>query len=94
MLRKAYHMHDDGSSDDAVIDEMRQRSNVFVQCVFTVFTLTFVALGLIAHHAPTWLPFPEGEPRFIADSFLCLASAYALTLYIWEWIYSPRTSVS
>jgi hypothetical protein len=81
-------------SDDPTLDEMRERSNRFVQCVFTAFTLTFVVLGLVAHHVPAWLPLPEGEPRFIADSFLCLGSAYALTLFVWEWIYRPRRSIS
>jgi hypothetical protein len=81
-------------NDDQVLDAVRHRSNVFVQCVFTAFTLTFIVIGLIAHHAPAWLPLPAGEPRFIADSFLCLGSAYALTLYVWEWIYSPTGPTS
>lgn len=76
--------------DDEPIAVIRLRSYRFVQTVFVIFTLTFAALGLAAHHAPGVLPLSSAEPKLIADSFLFLASAYALTLFVWDWVYGPH----
>jgi hypothetical protein len=81
---------DDDRSKDEVIGEIRLRSQKFVQFVFCGFTLFFVALALVAHHAPEALALSASEPRQIADTFLFLAAAYALCLLVWENIYVAR----
>jgi hypothetical protein len=81
---------DDEPSQDEAIAEIRLRSQTFVQFVFCGFTLFFVTLALVAHHAPEMLALSASEPRQIADTFLFLAAAYALCLLVWEHIYAAR----
>ncbi len=78
------------NGDQSTSDEFAQarlRSHKFVQIVFCGFTLLFAALAVTAHHSPEWLAIAEAEPRRIADTFLVLAAAYALCLFVWERIY-------
>lgn len=79
---------DDERSEDESISDVRLRSQRFVQLVFCGFTLLFVALALLAHHAPGTLALSGAAPRQIADTFLLLAAAYALCLFVWERIYA------
>lgn len=79
---------DDERSDDDLILATRLKSQKFVQIVFCGFTLLFVALALAAHHAPDILALSGNEPARIADTFLALAAAYAVCLFIWERIYT------
>jgi hypothetical protein len=81
---------DDERSQDEAIGEIRLRSQKFVQLVFGGFTLFFVTLALVAHHAPDVLALSASEPKQIADTFLFLAAAYALCLLAWEHIYEAR----
>ena len=76
--------------DDEPVEAIRFRSYRFVQIVFVCFTLVFALLGLAAHHAPSIVPLPPADPKLMADSFLLLASAYAVTLFVWDWVYGPR----
>jgi hypothetical protein len=82
---------DERPNDDQPIGEEfvqeRIRSHKFVQIVFCGFTLLFAALAVTAHHAPELLSLADAEPRRIADTFLVLAAAYALCLFVWERIY-------
>ncbi len=82
--------NDERSNDDEVLAHVRLRSHKFVQIVFCGFTLLFTVLALTAHHAPELLALADAEPRRIADTFLVLAAAYALCLFVWERIYAPR----
>jgi hypothetical protein len=79
---------DERSNDDAIIAATRLRSHKFVQIVFCFFTILFASLAVTAHHAPELLALADAEPRRIADTFLVLAAAYALCLFVWERIYS------
>jgi hypothetical protein len=81
---------DDERSEDELIDEVRLRSQKFVQTVFCGFTVLFAVLALVAHHAPEWLALADAQPRQIADTFLVLAAAYAVCLFVWERIYTVR----
>ena len=77
-------------AEDDVIDDIRLRSQRFVQIVFTAFTLVFAGLALVAHHAPDWLALTGGEPRQVADTFLVLSAAYVLCLLLWERVFAVR----
>jgi len=81
---------DERSNDDELIADMRLRSHKFVQIVFCGFTVLFAGLALVAHHAPDMLALADAQPRRIADTFLVLAAAYALCLFVWERIYTAR----
>jgi flagellar biosynthesis protein FlhB len=81
---------EDNQSDDEIIAAVRLRSQRFVQIVFCAFTVLFAALALIAHHAPEMIHLADAEPRQIADTFLVLAAAYAVCLFVWEKIYAVR----
>jgi hypothetical protein len=81
----------DPRSEDQVIDEIRMRSQRFVQIVFCGFTVVFAGLALVAHHAPHWLALVDAQPRQVADTFLVLSAAYAVCLFIWEHIYDVRS---
>jgi len=76
--------------DDELIDDLRLRSQRFVQIVFCGFTVLFATLALVAHHTPETLALADAEPRQIADTFLVLAAAYAVCLFVWERIYAVR----
>ena len=64
----------------------------FVQSVFAGFSLLFAVLALLAHHAPGIFSLPLNEMPRIAAAFLFLSSAYALTIFVWEWLFEPRAS--
>ncbi len=81
---------DNERSDDELIGELRVRSQKFVQIIFCGFTVLFAALALIAHHSPETLALADAQPRQIADTFLVLAAAYAVCLFVWERIYVIR----
>jgi len=81
----------DPHSEDEFLDDLRLRSQRFVQIVFCGFTVLFAALALVAHHTPEWLALVDAEPRQVADTFLVLAAAYAVCLFAWEHIYAVRT---
>ncbi|MBA4132477.1 MAG: hypothetical protein C0519_13770 [Hyphomicrobium sp.] len=81
---------DKHSNTDDVLADARLRSHKFVQIVFCFFTVLFAGLALTAHHAPELLALADAEPRRIADTFLVLAAAYALCLFVWERIYSAK----
>ncbi len=81
---------DDDRPDDDLLYGTRLRSQKFVQIVFCGFTMLFAALALVAHHAADMLALSGAEPRRIADTFLVLAAAYALCLFVWERIYTVR----
>jgi hypothetical protein len=81
------HFGDERFEEESISDA-RLRSQRFVQLVFCGFTLLFVALALLAHHAPETLALSGAAPRQIADTFLLLAAAYALCLFVWERIYT------
>lgn len=81
---------DDPRSEDDVIAEVRLRSQKFVQIVFCGFTVLFAVLAVVAHHWPEFLALADAQPRRIADTFLVLAAAYAVCLFIWERIYAVR----
>jgi hypothetical protein len=78
--------NDDQPLSDEVADA-RLRSHRFVEVVFCGFTLLFAALAVTAHHTPEWLALADAEPRRIADTFLVLAAAYALCMFVWERIH-------
>ena len=80
------------SNDEAeIIAAIRARSNRFIQSVFAGFALMFSVLALGAHHIPDIFSLPAGEMPRIAFAFLFLASAYTLTIFVWEWLFqSPQ----
>jgi hypothetical protein len=75
-------------NDDAEINaEIRDRSRRFVMIMFTAFSLLFSSLALAAHWTPAVFSMElEDMPR-IAASFLFLASAYTLTMFVWDLIF-------
>jgi hypothetical protein len=75
-------------NDDAEINAViRDRSRRFVISMFAAFALMFAGLALVAHLAPHLFSLaPEDMPR-IAASFLFLASAYTLTMFVWDFIF-------
>lgn len=78
--------------DDAhIIAELRERSRRFVQTVFAAFALLFASLALAARSAPELFSLPASDMPRIATAFLFLASAYALTLFIWDWLFHSPT---
>lgn len=81
---------DDEQSEDELIGELRLRSQKFIQIVFCGFTVLFATLALIDHHSPETLALADAQPRQIADTFLVLAAAYAVCLFVWERIYVVR----
>lgn len=81
---------DNDRSEDELIGELRLRSQKIVQIVFCGFTVLFAALALLAHHTPETLALADTQPRQIADTFLVLAAAYAVCLFVWERIYTVR----
>lgn len=80
----------DDQSEDEIIAAVRLRSQRFVQVVFCTFTVLFAGLALVAHHSPEVINLADAEPRQIADTFLVLAAAYAVCLFVWEKIYAVR----
>jgi hypothetical protein len=79
------------SNDDAeIVAEVRARSRRFVQTVFTGFSLLFAVLALIAHSMPGAFSLPADEMPRIAMAFLFLASAYTLTLFVWDWLFHDQ----
>ncbi len=82
------------NNDAEIVAEIRARSSRFVQTVFAGFALLFAALALGAHHAPDAFSLPAGEMPRIATAFLFLASAYTLTIFVWEWLFQkPATKI-
>lgn len=80
--------------DDAmIVAEIRRQSRRFVQSVFAGFSLLFAALALLAHHAPDVFSLPIDEMPRIAAAFLFLSSAYALTIFVWDWLFEPRAAL-
>lgn len=75
-------------NDDAeIVAVVRERSRRFVQTVFAGFALMFAALAWAAHSAPDLFSIPDGDMPRIAMAFLFLASAYTLTLFVWDWLF-------
>lgn len=79
------------SNDDAeIIAHVRERSRRLVQSVFAGFALLFAALALAAHSAPSLFSLPIDEMPRIAAAFLFLASAYTLTIFVWDWLFGSN----
>lgn len=74
--------------DDAeLVAVVRERSRRFIQSIFTCFALLFAGLAWAAHSAPDVFSIPQGDMPRIAMAFLFLASAYTLTLFVWDWLF-------
>ena len=83
--------NDTSSNEDAeIVAEVRARSRRFVQTVFASFALMFAFLALIAHSMPDAFSLPANEMPRIATAFLFLASAYTLTLFVWDWLFHTQ----
>lgn len=78
-------------NDDAeIIAHVRERSRRFVQSVFGGFSLLFAVLALAAHGAPNVFSMPADEMPRIATAFLFLSSAYTLTIFVWDWLFTSK----
>ncbi len=75
-------------NDDAEIyAALRDRSRRVVMSMFAAFAVLFSSLALVAHWVPGAFSIePEHLPR-IASSFLFLASAYTLTMFVWDLLF-------
>lgn len=79
------------SNEDAdIVAEVRERSRRFVQSVFGGFALLFAVLALAAHNAPSIFTLPASEMPRIATAFLFLSSAYTLTIFVWDWLFTSK----
>jgi hypothetical protein len=76
-------MDDDAEISAAVRDQSRR----FVMTMFAAFSVLFAGLALAAHWAPEWFTVAQDDMPRIAASFLFLASAYALTMFVWDLIF-------
>jgi uncharacterized membrane protein YbhN (UPF0104 family) len=75
-------------NDDADINAViRDRSRRFVMAMFATFALMFAALALAAHWLPQLFSIASTDMPQIAASFLFLASAYTLTMFIWDLLF-------
>lgn len=74
-------MNDDDAGINAVI---KDRSRRFVMSMFAAFALMFAALALAAHWLPHLFSIASKDMPQIAASFLFLASAYTLTMFVWD----------
>lgn len=75
-------------NDQREIIAVRAHSLRFIETVFGLFSLTFLATALVAHHAPDTFALDPSEPNAIASGCLFLGLAYAVTMYVWEWLYA------
>lgn len=73
--------------EDRTLAEVRHRARRNVLCTFSGIALAALAAALVAHHAPGALMLPPGESEGIAKGFLFMGTAYALTLYVWDWMF-------
>lgn len=70
------------------IAAIRARSFRFIETVFAFFSLTFLAMALVAHHWPEVFMIEPGKPSSIAPGCLFLGLAYTMTMFIWELLFA------
>ena len=81
-------------NDDAEINAViKDRSRRFVMGMFAAFALMFAALALAAHWLPDMFSIASEDMPRIAASFLFLASAYTMTMFIWDLIFPANDDV-
>jgi hypothetical protein len=75
-------------NDDADLNAgIKDRSRRFVMSMFAAFALLFSGLALAAHWMPHLFSIASEDMPRIAAAFLFLASAYALTMFVWDLLF-------
>ena len=75
------------NDDTEIHTALRDRSRRFVMSMFAAFAILFAGLALIAHHAPDFFTLPSEDMPRIAAAFLFLASAYTMTMFVWDLLF-------
>jgi hypothetical protein len=75
------------NDDSEITAEIRDRSRRFVMSMFAAFAVFFSVLALAAHWAPGLFTMPMEDMPRIAAAFLFLASAYTMTMFVWDLIF-------
>lgn len=73
--------------EDEAMMAIRARVRRSIQSVFAVLATVSLIIATYLHHSPGLAGVSAVEARALADGFLFLGAANAVTMWIWDWLF-------
>ena len=80
----------DGDERDIIV-ALREQSRRKMQMIFTALSLGALAAGIAVHLFGGALAFFQDQPEPIANCFLFMGVAYAMTVFLWDRLLAPQS---
>lgn len=73
--------------DDKVMRALRVRARRSVQTIFATLAIFTLSMALYIHHTPGFADLGHTDANALANAFLFLGTANALTMWVWDWLF-------
>ena len=88
-------MEDERDGDEReIIAALREQSQRKMQMIFTALALAALAAGIAVHLFGGELAFFQDQPEPIANCFLFMGVAYAMTVFLWDRLLASQSPES
>ncbi|MCH9765673.1 MAG: hypothetical protein K0U34_06745 [Alphaproteobacteria bacterium] len=74
-------------SDEKVLMALRAKARRSIQCVFAALALGSLGFAVFAHHSAGFAELDQAARHDLANAFLFLGTANALTMWAWDLLF-------